>query len=238
MYCKNCGQQIDERNIYCPYCGTKTSIKNFSDIDDTPSTGFAILGFFIPLAGIILYLIYNNKRPLRAKSAGKGALIGFITRLIIIILTLILMFIFVEEVTDNISPNTQSTNIDQENSEDILEKKIEYFLKDNTKDIEEIMTNYVDITFGDFTIKNNGYYDTTSLDVSVRNISNKQYTFIITIEAIDKNGMRLETDMVYADRLNPGQAISLTTFQYVEDNKINEFKNATFKVLDIQYYSY
>ena len=100
------------------------------------------------------------------------------------------------------------------------------------------MTNYVDITFGDFTIKNNGYYDTTSLDISVRNISNKQYTFIITIEAIDKNGMRLETDMVYADRLNPGQAISLTTFQYVEDNKINEFKNATFKVLDIQYYSY
>ena len=99
MYCKNCGQQIDEINIYCPYCGTKTSIKNFSDIDDTPSTGFAILGFFIPLAGIILYLIYNSKRPLRAKSAGKGALIGFITRLIIIILTLILMFIFVEEVT-------------------------------------------------------------------------------------------------------------------------------------------
>ncbi|NLN82536.1 MAG: zinc ribbon domain-containing protein, partial [Clostridiales bacterium] len=43
-------------------------------------------------------------------------------------------------------------------------------------------------------------------------------------------GTRLETDMIYADRLNAGQKIKLTAFKYVEEEKIEQFKNATFKV--------
>ena len=46
--------------------------------NDAPSKGFAIIGFLIPLIGLILYLAYNDNKPLKAKSAGKGGLIGFI----------------------------------------------------------------------------------------------------------------------------------------------------------------
>jgi hypothetical protein len=45
---------------------------------DAPSTGMAILGFFIPLAGFIIWLINKDTKPQMAKSAGKGALSGFI----------------------------------------------------------------------------------------------------------------------------------------------------------------
>lgn len=43
---------------------------------DAPSAGFAVLGFFFPLVGLILFLVWNDRTPLKAKSAGKGALIG------------------------------------------------------------------------------------------------------------------------------------------------------------------
>ena len=36
------------------------------------------LGFFIPIVGLILYLVWKDQTPLKAKSAGKGALIGAI----------------------------------------------------------------------------------------------------------------------------------------------------------------
>ena len=45
---------------------------------DAPSGGYAVLGFFIPVVGLILYLVWKDQTPLRARSAGKGALIGVI----------------------------------------------------------------------------------------------------------------------------------------------------------------
>jgi hypothetical protein len=44
--------------------------------------------------------------------------------------------------------------------------------------------------------------------------------------------------MIYADRLNAGQKIKLTAFKYVEEEKIEQFKNATFKVLEISKYDF
>lgn len=55
---------------------TPAQMSQFSN--DAPSGGYATLGFFIPLVGLILFLVWHNEYPLRAKSAGTGALIGFI----------------------------------------------------------------------------------------------------------------------------------------------------------------
>lgn len=43
---------------------------------DTGSVGWGILGFFIPLVGLILWLVWKDTKPKNAKSAGIGALIG------------------------------------------------------------------------------------------------------------------------------------------------------------------
>ena len=73
MYCKNCGALVDENSLYCNKCGTRLdNTQSVSVSEDRSSFGFALLGFFVPLAGLIFFLIYESKKPKRAKSAGKG----------------------------------------------------------------------------------------------------------------------------------------------------------------------
>lgn len=43
---------------------------------DAPNTGLAVLCFFFPIIGLILWLVWKDQYPLKAKSCGKGALIG------------------------------------------------------------------------------------------------------------------------------------------------------------------
>ena len=78
MYCKNCGSEIDDKASVCPHCGVSTGYNPTVAADDAPSAGFAVLGFFFPLIGLILYLVWHTTSPLKAKSCGKGALIGVI----------------------------------------------------------------------------------------------------------------------------------------------------------------
>jgi predicted nucleic acid-binding Zn ribbon protein len=216
MYCKYCGKIIDDDSKFCSECGNSISIENKAGhLSDKSSKGFAILGFFIPIIGLILYLVYEHKQPKRAKSAGKGALIGFITKIVVYIVIVILYIIFassiLEDAVDNTHINTRNIN-----------------------SIEE--TADLDVEFGKFKVVNNGYTCDTSLEVTITNKCGKQKSFFITIEAIDEEGTRLDTDMIIADRLNPGQKIRLEAFEYVPIENIEQYKTATFKVLEVQKY--
>lgn len=97
MFCKNCGEQISDNAVVCIKCGVAVGNNAAQkpagvNSSDAPSFGFAVLGFLWPLLGLILYLIWNKEYPQKAKSCGKGALIGFITNIIIGIIFSILMF--------------------------------------------------------------------------------------------------------------------------------------------------
>lgn len=201
MYCRNCGTRFDNTTT-----------------DDNSSFVFAILGFFIPIIGLIIFLIYEGKKPKRAKSAGKGALIGFITKIVLSI-----FLVIATSLISNIS-NDMDSNI----------PAISNAFRGETTD--EILKEYVDISFGEFQVSNSGYYPETSLAITVKNKAKKQYTYCITIEAVNENGARIKTDMIYADRLGAGQEIYLTAFKFVESDKISQFKNATFRVLEINKY--
>lgn len=226
MYCKNCGRIVDDNSSFCSNCGTRfDNLQKPNASEDSSSFGFAILGFFIPIVGLILFLIYEGKKPKRAKSAGKGALIGFITKIILSIILVILYFVFVASLFSNISGDTES-NI----------HTIGDVFKEETTD--EILEKYVDVSLGEFNVTNDGYYFETSLDITVKNKAEKQCTYYITIEAVDANGARIETDMIYADRLGAGQEIYLNAFEYVEQERINQLKNATFRVLEINKYDF
>ena len=224
MYCKNCGKNIDDSATYCINCGTKFD-NNINETDGRSSFGFAILGFFIPIVGLILFLIYEGKKPKRAKSAGNGALIGFITKFVLSIILVILYAVFTASLFSNISDDIES-NV----------PSIGDVFREETTD--EILEKYVDVSFGEFKVTNNGYFSETSLDITVKNKAEKQCTYYITIEAVDSNGARIETDMIYADRLGAGQEIYLKAFEYVDQEKLNQFKNATFRVLEINKYNF
>lgn len=222
MYCKNCGRSVDDTSSYCNNCGARIDNKPNADVsEDNSNLGFAILGFFIPIVGLILFLIYEEKKPKRAKSAGKGALIGFITKIVLAIILVILYVVFAASLFNNISNNIPAIGdvFSEETTDKILEKD-------------------VDVSFGEFKVTNNGYYSETSLDITVKNKAEEQCTYYITIEAVDANGARIDTDMIYADRLGAGQEIYLKAFEYVDQEKLNQFKNATFKVLEINKYDY
>lgn len=226
MYCKNCGRTVDDTSSYCNNCGARIDNKPNADAsEDSLSLGFAIFGFFIPIVGLILFLIYEEKKPKRAKSAVKGALIGFITEIVLAIILVILSVVFATSLFNNISNDIES-NIPAIG--DVFSEETTY----------KILEKDVDVSFGEFKVTNNGYYSETSLDITVKNKAEEQCTYYITIEAVDANGARIDTDMIYADRLGAGQEIYLKAFEYVDQEKLNQFKNATFKVLEINKYDY
>jgi len=61
--------------------------------NDAPSGGYAVLGFFIPIVGLILYIMWKDQTPLRARSAGKGALISVIVNVALTIISVIVIVV-------------------------------------------------------------------------------------------------------------------------------------------------
>ncbi len=84
-YCIKCGSQISDEAVVCPKCGVQ--VKPLSDttnqIDNSDGIGFGFLGFFVPIAGLILYLIWKDDKPKKAKAAGIGALINLAFDLVV-----------------------------------------------------------------------------------------------------------------------------------------------------------
>lgn len=74
MYCFSCGNKIHEKSVLCPHCGTILKKEYFNK---NAEVGWGILGFFVPVAGLVLYLIWLESKPKIAKMSGIGALCGF-----------------------------------------------------------------------------------------------------------------------------------------------------------------
>lgn len=56
---------------------------------DNGSFGWAVLGFFIPVAGLILYLVWRTEKPLSARRAGIGALVSVIVGAVFTVLLIV-----------------------------------------------------------------------------------------------------------------------------------------------------
>jgi hypothetical protein len=52
--------------------------------------GWAVLGFLIPVVGLILYLVWKDNKPRAAKSAGKGALVSVIISVVLYVVAFVL----------------------------------------------------------------------------------------------------------------------------------------------------
>lgn len=64
--------------------------------DEGSTGGWAVLGFFFPIVGLILYLVWRDTKPLSAKAAGRGALIGFVVGVLLYVFSAaVLSFSFV-----------------------------------------------------------------------------------------------------------------------------------------------
>ncbi len=82
-FCKVCGNEMHDSAIVCTKCGVATSnYNNFNkpnaEVVDNGGFGWGLLGCCVPIAGLILFLIWKDTRPNTAKSAGIGALVYLI----------------------------------------------------------------------------------------------------------------------------------------------------------------
>ena len=89
-YCTKCGNELVDEAAFCPRCGCAVpgaTISNF--VRDVPDIVFRILGFFIPLLGLIGYFLLRPTDPKKANAAGLGALLSVIISISLVILVLI-----------------------------------------------------------------------------------------------------------------------------------------------------
>lgn len=77
-FCRNCGAEIHDEAVVCINCGVSVEQPKKTNADDKKSGGFAFLCFLVPLLGLILYLVWKDDYPLKAKSCGKGAIVGVV----------------------------------------------------------------------------------------------------------------------------------------------------------------
>lgn len=89
-YCNMCGKELMDEAVVCPGCGCAQQ-GNINAPADSKSFGWALLGFCVPLAGLILYLVWKDSTPLKAKSAGKGALISVILSVVFYVIYAIII---------------------------------------------------------------------------------------------------------------------------------------------------
>ncbi len=90
-YCSKCGKEIMDEAVVCPGCGCLQDNKPVQSQNDQSSFGWALLGFCVPVAGLILYLIWKDNTPLKAKSAGKGALASVIVSIVVYIIYAVIL---------------------------------------------------------------------------------------------------------------------------------------------------
>lgn len=97
-FCRKCGKEIWDSAVFCPHCGSRQDgvqqqvPQRQPYADDSGSIGWAILGFFVPLVGLILWLVWMDDKPKCAKMAGLGALAAVIFLVAIVIIYVALIF--------------------------------------------------------------------------------------------------------------------------------------------------
>ena len=105
MRCKYCGKQLDEGSVVCPRCGKSQGgevnlppppvEERYTPFDESADTShlwkYMVIGFFVPLAGIILYFMWRYKKPRTAQACLKGALVCIAVGVVVLAICLLVM---------------------------------------------------------------------------------------------------------------------------------------------------
>lgn len=95
MFCSHCGNEVSDKADICIKCGCKIEKHEKASSNDGDSFLFGLLGFFVPVAGLILFLIWHDEFPKRSKSAGIGALVSVILGIVSSVVYLVIYLAFV-----------------------------------------------------------------------------------------------------------------------------------------------
>lgn len=87
-YCSNCGNEMGFNQDVCLNCGHMNNKHNHNNVAVNDPGGFTyfLLGFCVPIAGLILFFVWKPDKPKTAKIAGIGALVSTILTVILYII--------------------------------------------------------------------------------------------------------------------------------------------------------
>lgn len=96
MYCRNCGQQIDDQAVICPHCGVPTqNMAQTGQKTNTLAVVGLVLSFFVSIAGLICSII-ARKQCIERNEGGAGlALAGIIISAVSIGISVIYIFVLI-----------------------------------------------------------------------------------------------------------------------------------------------
>ena len=89
-FCKTCGAQMDDNAVVCTTCGTAQNTA--PAVVDKGGFGWGLLGYCLPIVGLILFLVWKDTKPKTAKAAGIGALVSVILAVVVYVATFALGF--------------------------------------------------------------------------------------------------------------------------------------------------
>ncbi len=112
MYCKHCGNQIDNNSSFCSLCGKKiletnneTSTQPYQTMETTnikkenPAQSISIIGFilsfFISIAGLIVSAVALKKYSSQENQEGRGLAVAGLVISIISLTVAVFYFLFI-----------------------------------------------------------------------------------------------------------------------------------------------
>ena len=108
----------------------------------------------------------------------------------------------------------------------------------NGTNTDKLLETSVEVTLGDFVFNpgeeaNYTYDDKTELPVTIKNKASEKASYTVKIEAVNAENNRIADDTVYVTDLNAGQSVTEKAFTYVDADKVEALKTATFKILEV-----
>jgi len=97
MYCGDCGKKLNSNSKFCPYCGSRVASENVTVVtnEDSVNVLLVIASFLVPILGVVLFVIYKDKKTKTSKAYGIAALVGFISKMFFYVLYFIWIFLMI-----------------------------------------------------------------------------------------------------------------------------------------------
>lgn len=100
MFCPNCGAQNESGVQFCRACGANLRPEGPAAAGRGPAAGapyddgsvglLGVVFFCIPLVGAIMYFVWKDEKPLKAKKACNLALIGFVVGMVLQVISAVI----------------------------------------------------------------------------------------------------------------------------------------------------
>lgn len=147
MICKWCNKEVENNAKFCGYCGSnlqeqvnnqafsqpkiidqssvnQTNLNNTINyssniVEEKVNIGFVLLSVFVPIAGLIIFLVMKDKNKKTAKASGLAALISFIASFILSIVSFIIITQAVKIEVNNFENNDKPYVEETENEEEV-----------------------------------------------------------------------------------------------------------------------